>query len=73
MKPLPRLDDDAAMLLRGKRSALGSARNEAAEAARDCITRLQGCDWSDIRMWADEAQAALERLKTLAAMWGDLS
>lgn len=60
------------MLLRGRRSVLGSARNEAAEALRDACVRVQSADWDDLTKHADEAAQAAERLKTLAAMWGDL-
>jgi Sec-independent protein translocase protein TatA len=73
MKPLPNLSDDAAMLLRGKRSALGSARNEAAQALRDASTLAQAADWERLPDVADQAVAAAERLKTLAAIWEELA
>lgn len=73
MKPLPNLSDDAAMLLRGKRSALGSARNDAAQTLRDASTLAQGADWERLPAVADDAIAAAERLKTLSAMWGELA
>lgn len=69
MKPLPKLDDEAAMLLRGRRSAVASARNEAAEELRDACTQVQGADWQDLYAAACRADEACERLKTLAAMW----
>jgi heme oxygenase len=72
MKPLPNLNDDAAMLLRGKRSAIGAARKEAAEALRDQVTILQGCSWEAIQHHAPAAISAIERLRTLAAMWEEL-
>lgn len=72
MKPLPNLNDEPAMLERGKRSALGSARNEAAEALRDATTAVQSSDWRDLYESASKAQDAAERLMTIAAMWGDL-
>ena len=72
MNPLPNLNDEAAMLARGKRSALASARNEAAEALRDACTRLQGATWQDLAEAAEDARQASERLKTLAAMWNEL-
>lgn len=72
MKPIPRLDDESAMILRGKQSALGSARNDALACLRDSVTRAQGCDWEHLPAFADEAMASAERLKTLAAMWEEL-
>ena len=72
MKPLPRLDDEAAMLTRGKRSALGSARNDAAEALRDAVVGVQSADWAELRAAVDRLTAPAERLRTLAAMWGEL-
>ena len=72
MKPIPRIDDDAAMILRGKRSALGSARNEAAEALRDAAVGVQSADWHDLRSAVDGLTEPAERLRTLAAMWSEL-
>jgi hypothetical protein len=60
------------MLLRGKRSVIGSARNEAAEALRDACVKVQSAGWDELTMHADEARRASERLITLAAMWGEL-
>ena len=72
VKPLPNLTDDAAMILRGKRSAIGSARNDAAEALRDATVAVQSADWPALHEHADKAAQAADRLKTLAAMWGEL-
>lgn len=72
MKPLPKLDDDAAMILRGRRSSLGSARNEAAEALRDAMVHVQSADWAGLREAVDGLTAPAERLRTLAAMWIEL-
>ena len=72
MKPLPRLDDEPAMLLRGRRSVLGSARNEAAEALRDAVVHVQSADWQGLREAVDKLAEPAERLRTLAAMWGEL-
>lgn len=68
MKPLPNLSDDAAMIKRGQRSALISAKNEAAEALRDSCTRLQSCDWSAIDTYADDVDAAITRLRALSRL-----
>jgi hypothetical protein len=70
--PLPNINDEAAMLLRGKRSVLASAKNDAAEALRDASTRVQSADWNHLTAEADAAVKAAERLKTLAAMWNEL-
>jgi len=72
MKPLPNLNDEPAMLERGKRSILGSARNEAAEALRDACVAVQTCTWDGLDEQAGKAQAAADRLRTLAAMWSEL-
>ena len=73
MKPLPNINDEAAMLLRGKRSVIASSRNEAAEALRDACVSVQSADWSDLRQSAEQAKAAADRLMTLAAMWDELT
>jgi hypothetical protein len=73
MKPLPNINDEPAMLLRGKRSLIASARNEAAEALRDATVLVQSADWPDLARHADIAAMAADRLKTLAAMWEELA
>ena len=72
MRAMPDINDEAAMLLRGKRSVLGSARMEAAEALRDACTMVQSADWETLAKHADDAAKAADRLKTLAAMWEEL-
>jgi hypothetical protein len=72
MKPLPDLNDDEVMLLRGKRSALTAARNDAAEALRDASTRVQGAHWDELTVSAEQARDAAYRLLTLAAMWDEV-
>lgn len=72
MRALPDIHDEQAMLLRGRQSALGSARKEAAEALRDACTMVQGADWDHLGKHAEDALKAADRLKTLAAMWGEL-
>lgn len=72
MRPLPDINDDAAMIQRGKRSALGAARNDAAEALRDACTHVQTAEWGELKDAARKAQAAAERLQTIAAMWNDV-
>ncbi len=73
MKPLPPLADEAAMLKRGRLSAIGSARNEALQELRDSCSYCQSADWDDLRGCADRAIAAAERLKTVAALWSEWS
>jgi hypothetical protein len=72
MKPLPNINDEAAMLERGKRSALASARNDAAEALRDACTAVQSANWNELQAVAELAVAASARLLTLSAMWTEL-
>jgi hypothetical protein len=72
MKPLPNINDEAAMLERGKRSALASARNDAAETLRDACTAVQSANWDQLQSAAELALAASARLLTLSAMWAEL-
>lgn len=72
MKPLPDLDDTGTMAARGRRSALMSARNEAAEALRDAF---MDCQKAPIEEVADPARAAIEaaqRLIEVSTLWGQL-
>jgi predicted alpha/beta-hydrolase family hydrolase len=70
---LPNLEDTPAMILRGKRSAIGTARNDAAAELRDACTLVQGADWSELAAHAQRAKTAAENLQALAAMWAELS
>lgn len=71
MKPLPDINNEAAMLLRGKRSAIGAARKEAVESLRDMLTFMQSEQWH--RAHVEAAHKATERLLTLQAMWEELN
>ena len=68
MKPLPNLDDEAAVLRRGRMSLLASARNEAEAELRDAYTAMTGCDWFEFRDKLDRVQAAVQRLDTIAIL-----
>ena len=72
MKPLPNITDDAAMIQRGKLSAIGTARKDAAEALRDACTLVQAAEWSELTHHARTARDAADRLLTLAAMWDEV-
>ncbi len=72
MKPLPNIADEAAMMLRGRQSALRGARADATQELRDAYTLAQGADWHELRKHAEAARAAAERLLTLAALWAEL-
>jgi hypothetical protein len=72
MKPLPNLDDQAAMLLRGKRSALAAARNEATIELRDAYTLMESCEWSELGARLDRLRAAVERLDTVTILWASI-
>lgn len=72
MRPLPNLDDEAAMLKRGRLSAIYAARKEAAETLRDAFTLMQSNDWADMAAHARVAKDAADRLITLAAMLEEL-
>lgn len=69
MRPLPDLTDEAAMLRRGRMSALGAARNEALQALRDAFTHAQSAEYRDLPAALEAMQAPIERLRTVAAMW----
>lgn len=69
MKPLPNLSDDAAMILRGKRSALAASRAEATAALRDAYTSLDGCAWPELGPRAEIAGACIARLLAVVGMW----
>ncbi len=69
MKPLPKLDDDAAMLARGRRSAIHAARNEACEALRDAVVACQSMPIGESDKCLDDAEAAIKRLRDIAALW----
>ena len=73
MKPMPDLNDDTAMILRGKRSAVASARKDATESLRDAYTLMQSDHWSDLAKQARLARDAADRLITIAALWDELT
>jgi len=72
MRPPPNLNDEQAMLKRGRRSALGAARKEATEALRDALVAIQSAGWDTLRDEAAAAHGAADRLMTLAAMWSEV-
>lgn len=69
MKALPNLEDEAAMLARGRRSALYEARKEALEALRDAYTLLAGADWYEMRERLAAVSSATLRLETCCTLW----
>lgn len=74
MKPLPDLDDTAAMVKRGRASVLFAARKEAIEMLRDAHTAMQIGALFGIEMEANArvARNAADRLLTLCAMSNEL-
>jgi hypothetical protein len=72
MKPLPNFTDEAAMILRGKRSALAEARRQATEGLRDAYNAAQSADWNDLEQCAQVCGEYSARLATLASMWRSL-
>ena len=72
MKRLPDINDEKAMLERGRRSAIGAARKDAAETLRDACTMCQSSEWAVLSKHARDAAEAAERLLTLAAMWEEM-
>ena len=69
MKPLPDLTDEPAMLLRGRRSAVGTARNETLQELRDACTYCQSADWNELERCAERVIEAARRLQVVAALW----
>lgn len=61
------------MIMRGKRSAIASARNEAVETLRDQLVAVQSADWGTLADQARKARDAADRLVTLAAMWDEVA
>lgn len=73
MKPLPNLSDERAMLERGRRSALMSARNEACEALRDAAVSAQTMPHPEmLARIAPTLRKIADRLEALAILYEDL-
>ena len=72
MKPLPNLEDHAAMLQRGKRSALAAARNEATIELRDAYTLMESCEWSELGERLSRVHDAVQRLVVINGMWAGI-
>ena len=73
MKPLPRLEDEAAMLERGRRSALAATRNDAEAALRDAYTALTAADWPELAGSLAKVDACVARLHWVAEQWQKLN
>lgn len=73
MKPLPNLDDEAAMLMRGRRSALAASRNEAEQELRDAYTALTGSDWPQYRERLLKVSDCVARLDAVIGLWESLA
>lgn len=69
LRPLPDLDDAAAMAKLGRLSALRSARLDALHELRDVVTRIQAGHTDGIEE-VQSARAALNRLEELAGISG---
>lgn len=72
MKPLPDLDDTGLMAARGRRSALMSARNEAAEMLRDACVACQSSSVEEVAQPAQIAINAAQRLIEVSTLWSQL-
>ena len=73
MKPLPDINDEAAMLLRGRRSALAAARSESVIALRDAYTALDGCNWDELAARINAMRSVLDRLALVSVTWGTVN
>jgi hypothetical protein len=69
VKPIPDLDDTGAMAAAGRRSLLGKARNEAAEALRDAFMQCQSTSIDNVAEPARAAIVAAERLIEVSTLW----
>jgi hypothetical protein len=67
MKPLPNLNDDAAMARLGRLSALRSHRADTLHALRDCASRLLSGQHDDAALIA-EARGLLDRLEEIVGL-----
>lgn len=72
MKPLPPLDNEAAMAAWGRRSALLSARKDACEALRDACVLCQSAEIHELPTYTARAIAAAQRLADVSALWADM-
>ena len=68
MRPLPDLDNQAAMTAWGRRSALMSAHKDAREALRDACTACQSANPDEIGP-AEASVLAAQRLLEIAELW----
>ena len=69
MRPLPDLTDTAAMLRKGRLSALHLARNELASDLRDHATSVQSTLPEALRMKAMALREIADRMEALSALW----
>lgn len=70
MKPLPNLADVEAMAERGRKSALMSARNEAAQGLRDCCAHINNGELQEQLGPINQAEEWLQRLRDVAELMG---
>lgn len=69
MKPLPDLDDAAAMAQTGRRSVLMRARNEACEALRNAAVAVQSAEIGEVVQPAKDAIEWAARLIEVSNLW----
>ncbi|WP_421883197.1 hypothetical protein [Methylibium sp.] len=69
LRPIPDLDDAAAMAKLGRLSALRNARLDAAHALRDAVVRIQSGQADDLAE-INLARAALDRLEEVIGIEG---
>lgn len=69
MRPLPDLTNAEAMAARGRRGALISARNEAAEELRNASVSVQSADFAELAEHAPRLRAIAQRLEELSQLW----
>lgn len=72
MKPLPPLDNAEAMAAWGRRSALLSARKDAAESLRDACVLCQSAEMHELPTYTARCIAAAQRLADVSALWAQM-
>lgn len=72
MRPIPNLSDVEAMAARGRRGALLSARNEAAEEARALSVAIQSAEPHELGAFNQPLRLLADRLSEIADLWDKL-
>jgi hypothetical protein len=72
MGPIPDITDAGKMIIRGQRSTITKARNEACEALRDACVRVQSASLDEARIHTAKAIEACLRIDALSDLWASI-